>query len=46
MTNHQELLQRLREFIQSEFATQHANLERQWALPLVNELPMDMPLKG
>lgn len=34
MASHHELLRRLRDFINSEFATQRANLERQWALPL------------
>jgi len=46
MTNHQELLQRLREFIQSEFATQHANLERQWALPLGERVAHGYAIEG
>jgi len=46
MTNHQELLIRLREFIQSEFATQHANLERQWALPLGERVAYGYAIEG
>ena len=46
MPNHQELLQRLHEFIQSEFATQHANLERQWALPLGERVAHGYAIEG
>ncbi|HCK64749.1 MAG TPA: DNA helicase [Anaerolineae bacterium] len=46
MTNYQGLLQRLRDFVNSEFATQHANLERQWALPLGERVARGYAIEG
>lgn len=46
MPDHHILLQRLREFINSEFATQHANLERQWALPLGERVMRGYAIEG
>lgn len=46
MTSHHELLQRLRDFINSEFAAQRANLERQWALPLGERVARGYAIEG
>jgi len=46
MPQHQILLQRLRSFINSEFAAQHANLERQWALSLGERVARGYAIEG
>lgn len=46
MPQHQGLLNRLRDFINSEFATQRANLERQWALPLGERVARGYAIEG
>jgi len=46
MTSQQPLLQRLRDFVNSEFATQFTNLERQWALPLGERVNRGYAIEG
>ena len=46
MVTHQSLLRRLRDFINSEFAAQRANLERQWALPLGERVVRGYAIEG
>jgi len=46
MSQHQTLLQHLRNFVNSEFATQIANLERQWALPLGERVVRGFAIDG
>ncbi len=46
MTGHQALLQRLREHVNSEFATQLANLQRQWQLPLGERVMHGYAIEG
>ena len=45
-TSQQPLLQRLRDYVNSEFATQFANLERQWALPLGERVIRGYAIEG
>ena len=44
--DHSILLQRLRDFINSEFATQNANLQRQWELPLGERVMRGYAIEG
>jgi hypothetical protein len=46
MVSHRQLLQRLRDFINSEFAAQRANLERQWSLPLGERVARGYAIEG
>lgn len=46
MVTHHALLRRLRDFINSEFAAQRANLERQWALPLGERVVRGYAIEG
>lgn len=46
MTDHQILLQRLRDFVNSESATQIANLQRQWDLPLGERIMRGYAIEG
>jgi DNA replication ATP-dependent helicase Dna2 len=46
MTEHQALLQRLRDFVNSEAATQIANLQRQWELPLGERVMRGYAIEG
>lgn len=46
MSEHSHLLARLRDFVNSEFATQRANLERQWVLPLGERVTRGYAIEG
>ncbi|MCX6082072.1 MAG: AAA domain-containing protein [Chloroflexi bacterium] len=46
MTHHQDLLHRLRDFVNSESATQLANLQRQWDLPLGERVMRGYAIEG
>lgn len=46
MNDHQALLHRLRDFVNSESATQIANLQRQWELPLGERIMRGYAIEG